>query len=92
MTAKQREIIKDNLRAFVNNFGDVRIERTNYDPGFYVFYPADSDSWIQYCYDIHYLNGWLYGVVQGAVRGEFKEYRTGVDFPKQSKIDGYLNF
>lgn len=77
MTAKQNELIKDNLNAFINNFGEVRITKEDYGKGFYVYYPADSDSYIQYCYDIDYLNGWLYGVVQGCVRGEFKPYRTG---------------
>lgn len=75
LTPKQKETIKDNLRAFINNFGEPRIERDNLGKGFYVFYPADSDSWIQYCYSIDYLDGWLYGVVQGVVRGEFKERR-----------------
>ena len=77
MTKRQREIIADNLRAFQANFGDVRIEDAAYGGGFYVFYPSESkdDSWIQYCYDIDYLNGWLYGVVQGVVRGEFKNRR-----------------
>lgn len=77
MTAKQKELIKDNLRAFNTNFGEVRIEKEDYGKGFYVYYPADADSYIQFCYDIDYLNGWLYGVVQGCVRGEFKPYRTG---------------
>lgn len=77
MTAKQKELIKDNLRAFTTNFGEVMIEKEDYGKGFYVYYPADADSYIQYCYDIDYLNGWLYGVVQGCVRGEFKPYRTG---------------
>lgn len=75
MTANQRNIIKDNLSAFTNNFGEVRIEKEPCGKGFYVFYPADADSYIQYCYDIHYLNGWLYGIVQGVVRREFKSYR-----------------
>lgn len=75
MTKRQREIIADNLRAFQANFGDVRIEDADYGGGFYVFYPTESDTWIQYCYDIDYLNGWLYGVVQGVVRGEFKGKR-----------------
>ena len=81
MTKRQKEIIADNLRAFKANFGEVRIVDADYGGGFYVFYPADkpNDSWIQYCYDIDYLNGWLYGVVQGCVRGEFKPYRTGGD-------------
>ncbi len=76
LTPKQKETIKDNLRAFVNNFGEPRIERDDLGKGFYVFYPADSDSWIQYCYSIDYLDGWLYGVVQGVVRSEFKERRS----------------
>ena len=72
MTAKQKEIIKQNLNAFVSNFGEVRIEDADYGGGFYVFYPKESETWIHYCHNIHYLDGWLYGVVQGAVRGEFK--------------------
>lgn len=81
-TPRQKEIISDNLRAFTHNFGDVRIEKEDYGRGFYVFYPATSEnnSWIQYCYDIHYLNGWLYGVVQGVVRGEFKDKRKEIDY------------
>lgn len=77
MTARQKEIIKDNLRAFEANFGNVRIEDADYGGGFYVFYPSESESYIQYCHNIDYLDGWLYGCVQGAVRGEFKPYRTG---------------
>lgn len=73
MTTNQKLLIQDNLRAFTNNFGEPRIVKENCGKGFYVFYPADADSYIQYCYDIHYLNGWLYGVVQGFMRGEFKE-------------------
>lgn len=71
MTNRQKEIIADNLRAFVHNFGEVRIEKESYGKGFFVYYPANSDSYIQYCYDINYLNGWLYGVVQGVNRREF---------------------
>ena len=75
MTTRQKELIKDNLRAFEANFGEVRIEKESFGRGFYVFYPANADSYIQYCYNLDYLNGWLYGVVQGVVRGEFKEFR-----------------
>ena len=75
MTKRQKETIADNLYAFTANFGDVRIEDADYGGGFYVFYPPTSESWIQYCYNVDYLNGWLYGVVQGVVRGEFKEKR-----------------
>lgn len=65
MTKKQKEIIADNLRAFEHNFGYIRIEKENYGKGFYVF-TSEKDSYVQYCYDIHYLNGWLYGAVQCA--------------------------
>lgn len=68
MTQKQKEIIKDNLRAFIANFGEIRIEKEDYGKGFYVFSPADSESWVQYCYNIDYLNGWLYGCVQGSLK------------------------
>ena len=36
MTNRQKEIIKDNLHAFVYNFGPVRIEDADYGGGFYV--------------------------------------------------------
>lgn len=64
MTSKQKEIISDNLKAFIANFGDVRIEKEPYGQGFYVFSPASAESYVQFCYNIHYLNGWLYGCVQ----------------------------
>lgn len=73
LTKRQEDDIKDNLQAFTANFGAPRIERADYGSGLYVYYPANSDSYIQYCYDINYLNGWLYGCVQGAIRGEFKK-------------------
>ena len=66
MTKRQKEIIRDNLKAFMTNFGNVRIESEAYGKGFYVFSPEDSESYVQYCYNIDYLNGWLYGCVQGA--------------------------
>ena len=66
MTNAQKEIIADNLRAFVNNFGAVRIEDECEGEGFYVYSPVDRDSYVQYCYNIYYLDGWLYGCVQGA--------------------------
>lgn len=76
MTSRQKEIIKDNLRAFIANFGEVRIEK--YGSGFYVYSPADSESYVQFCYDIHYLNGWLYGCVQ-AVNGIVKPIKREWD-------------
>lgn len=66
MTSREKEIIKDNLRAFINNFGDVRIVKEN--GVFYVYSPVERDTWVQACYNIHYLNGWLYGCVQGALK------------------------
>lgn len=65
MTEKQKAILADNLRAFRANFESIRIENEDYGKGFYVFSPASDTSWIQYCYNIDYLNGWLYGMVQG---------------------------
>lgn len=64
MTTKQKEIIKDNLNAFLANFDYIRIEKEDYGKGFYVFTKENDTSWTQYCYNIDYLNGWLYGAVQ----------------------------
>ena len=68
MTNNQKAKIKDNLDAFVHNFGDVRIEDYGLNTGFYVFCPPESDSFLHYCYNVDYLNGWLYGAVQGVHR------------------------
>lgn len=67
LTAKQNELIKDNLRAYINNFGYIKIEKADYGSGFYVYTDeerAKSGSYTQFCYNIDYLNGWLYGAVQ----------------------------
>ena len=69
MNSRQKAIIHDNLNSFIYNFGKVRIENNPPDKGFYVYFPANSESYIQYCYNIDYLNGWLYGAVQAARRG-----------------------
>ena len=73
MTERQKELIGDNLRAFIHNFGDVRIEQYTPDRGFYVYFPPEDETYIQYCYSIDYLDGWLYGVVQGANMKVFKK-------------------
>lgn len=73
LTKKELDVVGNNLRAFIHNFGEPRITRDEYGKGFYVFIPENTAQWIQHCYDINYLNGWLYGVVQGALRIEFKE-------------------
>lgn len=64
MTSRQKAVIANNLRAFVHNFGEVRIESADYGGGFYVFSPADAETYVQYCHNIDYLDGWLYGCVQ----------------------------
>lgn len=65
------DIVKDNLLAFVHNFGFPTIETGDAGSGYYVRLAGDL-SYIQYCENIDYLNGWLFGVVQGVNRGEFK--------------------
>ena len=79
-TKNEMEIVKDNLQAFIANFGKPRIERGDDGESFYVF-TDDSSSWRHYCYNIDYLNGWLYGCVQ-TVNGNPKrdeEMRTMCD-------------
>lgn len=73
MTRRQKEIIEDNLKAFVHNFGEVRIEQNLPDKGFFVYLPADNETYVQYCYNIDYLNGWLYGAVQAANKKVFRK-------------------
>lgn len=63
MTSKDKAIIQKNLDAFTHNFGAPRIEKVPY-AGYEVYYPADNGQYIQYCENIHYLDGWLYGMVQ----------------------------
>lgn len=64
MKIRLNENTQKNLRAFVANFGPVRIEKVQYNPGYYVYYPAESESYMHYCYSQDYLAGWLYGAVQ----------------------------
>ena len=74
MTKKQMEIIKDNLRAYEKNFGYIKIVKEDYGKGFYIYTDearAEQGNWTQYCYNIDYLNGWLYGAVQ-AINGIMK--------------------
>lgn len=74
LTAKQNELIKDNLAAYINNFGYIKIEKADYGGGFYVYTDeqrAAVGTCTQFCYNIDYLNGWLYGAVQ-AVKGVMK--------------------
>lgn len=73
-TPKQIAIIKDNLRAYLVNMGYIHIEKADYGKGWYIFKSAEdakNGSYVQFCENIDYLNGWLYGVVQ-AVNGIIK--------------------
>lgn len=73
-TPKQFAIIKDNLRAYFVNMGYIHIEKADYGKGWYIFKSAEdakNGSYVQFCENIDYLNGWLYGVVQ-AVNGIIK--------------------
>lgn len=79
MTKREKEIIKDNLRAYEYNFDYISIEKESCGRGFYVFTSEErreSGSWTQYCYNIDYLNGWLYGAVQ-AICGMMKPIKKG---------------
>lgn len=71
LTKKELEEVKNNLNAFIVNFGVPRIKRADYGRGLYV-YMGESESYIQYCHNISYFDGWLYGAVQAANRAEFK--------------------
>ena len=69
MTKRQKEIINDNLNAYKNNFGYICIEAEECGKGFYIYTSEErkeSGSYTQFCYNIDYLNGWLYGAVQAA--------------------------
>lgn len=69
MIKRQKELIKDNLNAYKANFGYISIEKENFGKGFYVFTSEEKKAngdHTQYCYNIDYLNGWLYGAVQAA--------------------------
>lgn len=77
MTNRQKEIIRDNLNAYINNFGYISIEKEINGKGFYVFTDEEKKrcgDYTQYCYNIDYLNGWLYGAVQ-AVNGRMRLVR-----------------
>lgn len=76
LSKKTMETIENNYNAFIANFGVPRIVREDYGSGFYVYLPGHN-SYIQYCVNAHYLDGWLYGVVQGVNRREFADLLRG---------------
>ena len=56
-----KEVNKDFLKAFENNFKPIKIEREKHPTTFKIF---QNDHQINYCTSIEELNGWLYGCVQ----------------------------
>ena len=73
-TNRQLETVLENLTAYLHNYGYLRIMKEDYGSGFYLYTDEkrfESGSWTQFCYNIDYLNGWLYGAVQ-AVNGIMK--------------------
>ena len=67
LTAKQKDVIRTNLNAYIANFGFIEIVRDDYSKGFYIYTSEQGvkdNSWTHYASNIDYLNGWLYGAVQ----------------------------
>lgn len=67
MTKREKDIINDNLQSYINNFGYITIEKQG--KGFYVYTSKEKyvrGNYSEYCYNIDYLNGWLFGAVQAA--------------------------
>ena len=58
----KKKALQTALAQIEKNFGKVRIEH-NPPYGFYVYLPKDNETYVQFCYNIDYLNGWLYGAV-----------------------------
>lgn len=74
MTNKQKEKIKDNLNAYKANFGYIEIVKADCGKGFYIYTSEERQKdgcWTQFCENIDYVNGWLYGAVQ-AINGIMK--------------------
>lgn len=72
LTNKQIAKIKKNLKAFQSNFPNVKILYDSITKGFFVFVDEShlkKNNYIQFCYSLDYLNGYLYGVIQGVFRG-----------------------
>lgn len=75
-TKNEFEVIHDNLRAYLANVDYLCIEKANIRIGGYHVFTTEErreeGAWTQYCYNIDYLNGWLYGCVQ-AMNGIVKK-------------------
>lgn len=93
LKAKQIELIKKNAEAFEYWFPELTIVASLQDKGFYV-YLAGREEYVQYCYNIDYLNGWLYGAVQrecGQVNVT-PERRLELDSRKKMTHNEYWNY
>lgn len=68
INGKDLKVIEDNLRAYNNNFDELVIVNSDFGKGYYVYRNKEDYingyNYVQYCYSIDYLDGWLYGAVQ----------------------------
>lgn len=91
-TKNQQAKIKKNLDAFIYRFGEPTIKKVINGKGFLVFRPGEEpkeDNYVQYCENIDYLNGWLYGCVQttcGQIKAKEKSQ------PKMVTRNEYYNY
>ena len=63
-TQEEYDSIVTNLYPFIKNFGYPEIKKADL-VGWFIFLNGNPIP-ITYCYDISYLDGWLWGCVQGA--------------------------
>lgn len=64
LSEKEFGYVRDSLKAFISNFGKLRIGKADYRNGYYIYSPADSEDYVVYCYSLDNLDGWLWGCVQ----------------------------
>lgn len=67
LTTEEFNEISRNLNAYLNNFGYLRITKADAVDSYYVFTDENryaEGNWTQFCINISYLDGWLYGAVQ----------------------------
>ncbi|MBQ3543508.1 MAG: hypothetical protein IJA34_00725 [Lachnospiraceae bacterium] len=66
LTEPEEEAIKGYLNSFVINFNIEPIILKQKDKSFLIYLSEKAEAkneYIQYCENIHYLRGWLYGCV-----------------------------
>jgi hypothetical protein len=68
ISENQAGTIKDNLHAYEANFETPFIIYDSASKGFEVYRTQEEfrngQGYVQFCYNISYLDGWLYGAVQ----------------------------